>query len=410
MRTVTYTSFFQFRRPAQAVQAGLLAALITILTGAWHASPYNNYILLAKAFLENHVWIDWPGPYIDALAYNGLHYVIEGPVPALLAMPFVALFGIGCSQSLLGAGLAGVAIGAAWLLFERLALDFASRVWLTVFFFAGTDLWWCATLGDVWFVAHLGAVACTMLALCELAGARRPVLVALWAAMAAGCRFSMLVAIPVYALMLLETHGIAVRETSPQPLLPKLDAQQIRRPLVPFLAMLGIWFAAWLRYNEARWQVPYDIGYTAWYHLDAAGNPDGSPFGLRYFWYQVQSFFWSWPERLDQAPWLRAQITGQGLPFTSPALVLALRAPLRSHAVRNLWLLTLLTAIPAFLYYVNGFAQFGMRHALDFEPFLLVLIALGIRRGMPIWGRVLCAYSALTGVWGVWYWHAVMGR
>ncbi len=48
-----------------------------------------------------------------------------------------------------------------------------------------------------------------------------------------------------------------------------------------------------------------------------------------------------------------------------------------------LWVAALLTAVPNFLYYVNGYAQFGMRHALDFEPFLVALMMLAVRDAFP---------------------------
>jgi len=51
------------------------------------------------------------------------------------------------------------------------------------------------------------------------------------------------------------------------------------------------------------------------------------------------------------------------------------------------------------------FAQFGMRHALDFEPFLVALMMLAVRQRMPIWGKALVAYSIAVGLWGCWYWQ-----
>jgi hypothetical protein len=99
-------------------------------------------------------------------------------------------------------------------------------------------------------------------------------------------------------------------------------------------------------------------------------------------------------------------MSGVALTWTSPALILALfaRGPLRWVAA--LAALTILTALPNFVYYVNGFAQFGMRHALDFEPFLVVLMLLAVRRNMPRWSYALIAYSIAVGLWGCWYWNA----
>ena len=64
-----------------------------------------------------------------------------------------------------------------------------------------------------------------------------------------------------------------------------------------------------------------------------------------------------------------------------------------------------MVAAPDFTYYLNGWYQFGMRHALDFMPFLIVLMALGVRSAMPWWGLALIGWSALAGWWGVWYWN-----
>jgi hypothetical protein len=93
------------------------------------------------------------------------------------------------------------------------------------------------------------------------------------------------------------------------------------------------------------------------------------------------------------------------LTWTSPALLLAFfaRSPLRWTIA--LWVATILVAVPNLLYYVNGFAQFGMRHALDFEPFLVALMLLAVRVKFPKWGYVLTAYSVAAGLWGCWYWH-----
>jgi hypothetical protein len=71
-----------------------------------------------------------------------------------------------------------------------------------------------------------------------------------------------------------------------------------------------------------------------------------------------------------------------------------------------MWLLAILTAVPNFVYYVNGYAQFGMRHALDFEPFLFVLMALALRRGANPAATLLVTYSMIAGAWGVWFWRA----
>lgn len=379
-------------RPAYV--AALIAFLVIWPISRGRATPYDSYVLLAQAFVHGHVWIDWPGPYIDALAYHGAHYVIEAPLPALLLMPFVALFG-GANQTLLAIVLAAVAVGAAWTMGERFGLAPATNAWMCGFLLAGTDLLWCAMLGDVWFVAHVAAVCFTLLALAELLGRRRGWLVALWAACAFESRFSLVVALPVYAYLL-----------ASDPERPFALAADWARALRGFVAVLIPVAILWVLYNQARWGTWYDIGYTAWYHQDPIGLPTGSPFRLQYLPYELYSFFVQAPTQLSGYPGLRPELTGVALTWTSPALVLALFARGAWRWVAALWIATLLVAAPNFLYYVNGFAQFGMRHALDFEPFLLALMMLAVRRRIPTWGYVLIAYSMAVGFWGCWYWNA----
>ncbi len=374
-------------RVKPAVVAGAVALVVTALISHLRATPYNNFVLLAQGLLHGRTWIDWPGSYIDALPYHGRYYVIEAPLPALLLLPFVALFGAQTNQTLLGVVLTGVAVAAAWELGERFGVRRSSIAWICAFLLGGTDLLWCATFGDVWFLAHVSAVCFTLLALVELAGAQRGWLVALFAACAFESRFSMLAALPVYLYLLFSSRSAK---------------DNVR--FLSLAAVLAAVAAVWVLYNVARWGTWNDIGYTAWYHQDQAGMPTGSPFRLMYLPYQLWSFFVQMPTQLPTFPGLRPELSGVALTWTSPALLLALfaRTPLRW--VVALWAAALLTAIPNFLYYVNGFAQFGMRHALDFEPFLVALMLLAARERLAWWGQVLIAYSCAAGVWGCWYW------
>ncbi len=375
-------------RVAPAVVAGLIAFAVTALLSHLRPTPYNNFVLLAQALLSGHAWIDWPGAYIDALPYNGHYFIIEAPLPAILLMPFVALLHGQTNQTALAAVLAAITIGATWELGERLGVRRSSIAWICAFFLAGTDLLWCAMLGDVWFIAHVSACCFTMLALLELSGKQRGWLVALFAACAVESRFSMILVLPVYAYLL--TAGT-----------PRAPA--VRR-LVSFGAALLPVAILWILYNEARWGTWNDIGYTAWYHQDQAGMPTGSPFRFEYLPSELWSFFVALPAFLPAYPWMRAEYSGVALTWTSPALLLAFLARSPARWVLALWACVMVVAAPNLLYYVNGFAQFGMRHALDFEPFLVALMLLAVRERFPRWGYVLVAYSIAVGLWGCWYW------
>jgi hypothetical protein len=113
-----------------------------------------------------------------------------------------------------------------------------------------------------------------------------------------------------------------------------------------------------------------------------------------------------YPDVANAIPWIRPSYSGVALTWTSPALIYALWARRPGKLVLAFWAAAILTAIPNFVYYVNGFAQYGMRHALDFIPFLVALMFLAARERLPLWARALIVYSCAASLYGVWYWNA----
>ena len=219
--------------------------------------------------------------------------------------------------------------------------------------------------------------------------------------------FSLTTVPSVYAYLLWSGRGLSLCAEE------ALEAVPSWTRLRGFAAVCTLALAGWLGYNEAMWGTWNDIGHTLYFHQDAYGQKTGSPFALAYVPYQLYSFFLrapvfvEWLQRV-QWPYLKADNAGIALTFTSPALILAFRARAPRVTVGALWAAALLVAVPNLLYYLNGWYQFGMRHALDFEPFLFVLMAIAVRERMSVWGYALCGYSAAVGTWGVWYWNTFM--
>jgi hypothetical protein len=378
----------------RAIVVGACAFIITMLFAHGRSTPYNNYVLFADALLHGHLWIQWPGEYIDAVLFEGHRYIVNDPVPGLLLLPLVAIYHEAANQTWLACLLAAVATAAGWRLARNLGVSELDADWLAVFLLLGTDLLWCAMLGDVWYLAHVSCVAFLLLALAECSGKRRPWLVMLWFALACGSRFPVVLTLPAFAYWI--AYGFA-------------EPERRVRALVPGLLTLVPFALAWIGYNEARWHVPWDIGHSVFYRQDVhVGGDSGGPFDLAYLPYQLYAFFVQLPSFSATAPFVIPTQDGQALEWTSPALLLAFFARGRRALIISLWCATALAAAPSFLYYVDGFVQFGMRHALDFEPFLFVLMALAARRGLGWIWTILISYSALAGMYGSWYWNAVL--
>jgi hypothetical protein len=376
----------QRREIAEPVAVGAISLIVFAISAHGRRTFYNNYVLLADAFLHGRVAISWPGRWIDAVDFHGAHYVIEGPAPAFLMLPQVALSGTSANQTVTSLAVGAVAMAAAAVLLMRLGVAFPARVWLLLFLAAGTDLWWASQLGDVWMFAHVCAVAFTLMALIGAVGWRHPWLVGGLAGLAVLSRFPLLLAVPFFVY-------VAWRNS--------------RRAALLFVAGMAPLALFWLWYNEVRWGTWLDVGYVLFYRQDVIGSPTGVPFQLKYLPYQLHSFFVQGPDLVAQWPFVIPSLSGVALTFTSPALLFAAWARRPLLAVGACWGAAALVAAPSFLYYTNGYAQYGMRHALDFEPFLFVLMALAARGGLPLAARAATAWSCAVGTYGVWYWTTI---
>ena len=378
----------------RALWFGIVATFAAALGARVAPTRFNNYVLFADALLHHRFWLVDPPATIDAVFFRGHYFIVNDPVPGLLLVPVVALLGLATNQTALAVFLGGIAAGLSWLLAERLEIAARPRLVLCAFFFAGTDLWWCSAIGDVWFVAQVSAVACTLLALAELARARpRGWLVGLGYALAIGSRFTMVMALPAIGYFVVRGN---LGQRPP-------EAGGSRRAL-GFGLVVAAFFGLWIAYNRARWGHFWDSGHTIFYHEDSLGQPTGSPFSLANLPDQISSFFLAAPGLTNRFPYVLLSFRGTALTWTSPALAFAFTARRPQPGVAALWIATVAVAIPSLLYYVNGFSQYGMRHALDFEPFLFVLMLYASTRAFPKWVTVLSLVSIAASAYGLWFW------
>jgi hypothetical protein len=373
-----------------AALAGLVTVVVLGVFSGFRATVFNNFVWLADAWLQGKPYLPhFPGDYIDAIPYHGRAYVIEAPFPAVLMLPLVAVWGLQANQTAVSIVLGGAGAAAAWRV-ARLAG--VSRGWtalLVAFLVFGTSFAFCAADGSVWYVAHAGAVAFTLLAIAECLGSRVPWRVALWALCAAFCRYPMMLALPAYALAIW----------------PQIRARPAR--LIGAVAIGALFAVPSALYNYARWGTIADVGFTKFYYvMDFGATAGAPPFALHNLGAQLQFFFVQPPHLIASPPYLIAGTFGTALTYTSPALLIALFAPLRERAVQWLWFATACCALPAFLYYSTGMVQFGARHALDFIPFLYALMAYAIRARPSRWYVAPLVWSIVFGLveLAVWMW------
>ncbi|MBC5825661.1 MAG: hypothetical protein GIW99_04275 [Candidatus Eremiobacteraeota bacterium] len=363
-------------------------ALLAYLTssGLGHTA-YDNYVRLAQAFLHGSVSIPDPGPGIDALHYGSRFYIIEGPLPALFVLPAVMVFGVNANQSFVCVVCGAVAVTATDIVLGRMEVSQYARNATLAFVAVGTVLWWCTAFGAVWMYAHVAAVMLAMLVLAEMYGKRRAWLIGFLLVAAALSRFPLVLSAPPLIWWVLSES---------------VPSERARR-FASLCAGVAPLLLLYVAYNVARWGVPSDIGYTVWYHQDQVGQPTGSPFRLEYLPFNLYSLVMLAPEFSRAFPWFRPTSFGVSLTLTSPALAIALAGLRRNRESVALGTAAVLVALPSLFYYVNGFEQFGMRHSLDFLPFLIPLVGRGLERVPRIFAASSIGYSVAANAYGMWY-------
>jgi hypothetical protein len=361
---------------------GALAVFVAFLalysTTTSFPTPFNAHVIQAVAFLHGHAWIDLPSCCIEHAEYNGKYYQLHPPLPAILLIPFVAIWGNDTNQTSASIAIAAISVALAWLMLGRIRLTVSSRVWLTIFFGAGTILWFEATAGGSWQLSMIVAVAFTMAGLAELFGDARPTIIGLAAGLAALARYDLAFVWPVWML------------------LTYLKRPSLRELLwlTPGFILATLIYAG---FNEVRYESFFDRGVFLF-------APSTQLFSIRYVPGNLFVLLFTGPKLDSTFPYIHPVPGGQALLLTSPAFVLAFRPSFRRLVPTALLVATVISMTPSLFYWANGATQFGTHHYVHAFPFLFALMALGLPCGKTDQlTRVLICYSVLLIAYGVWH-------
>ena len=377
----------------------------------------GDFFYLADAFLNGRTWLLGGRGAWDNVVIGSHVYVPFAPFPAFLLVPLVALVGpitADTWQPIVNAGLAAIDVGLAYALAARIGvIRLSDRTWIAILLGFSTQIWWVTTRGGVWHTGHLVATALTLLALIELFGRRRMLLVGLAGGAAFLTRAPLVVAMPVYGLWVLVRDAGDVAFTARFRRLRvhgSLATSAVRSaPLREwFLLTLGfvpsLLFYLW--YNAERFGSPLESGYgMASLPAFLEAQRRQGLFAVAHLGMNLDYLLWHLPKLIPEFPFFRPDGLGMSILLTSPGLLLAVRAPWHD---RRTWLLAgafVITLVPSLLYYGGGWLQFGYRYALDAIPFAVALAAMAAaRRGRIALGwKVLIVFGVLVNAAGAWW-------
>jgi hypothetical protein len=435
------------KRSSSTFLVFLLAFIAYAISSQVWAHPISlapHYVYLAHSLLHGHVdLIQLPPVTYDLLQYNSHWYVAGSPMPSILMLPFVAIFGVNFSDVLFSVVLGAINVALVYSLLGKfinhgdtentekykslrasVVISESSRRWLTLLFALGTPQWYLAALGTYWFTAHTVTIFFTLLATREALTKQRWFLSGLWLACAGFARPTALALIPFFAILIIKLD--AHWDERPSDLIKlssRLRAFVVKS--IPFIAAIIIGLAAHGLYNTARFGSIGDFGYsyvagaeniTSTYAKYGGFNPRFLPCDLSVSllappeingW--VPGFIKNSCDYLIQganisdtsAPIVPNPL-GMSIFIVTPALLLVFNARRRDPIIIAAWLGFFATMIPLWMYHNTGSLQFGYRYLFDAAPMWLILLAAGIGE-MKWWKRGLILISIAINLWGFWW-------
>ncbi len=371
-----------------------VSTLVYLLTSPKDPQALDYFNRLADAFLHGRYWLTEAPSWLNELVPigPGRWVVPYPPMPALLALPFVALFGPDFPAQVYSSIYAGLAVGVVYLVLGRLNLQIRDRqrFALTGVFAFGTVFWFIAVSGSAWYFAHVSAVLLFSLA-CLAALTKQPAWIAgLLLGCATLCRLPIGLGLPFVAAAQVGLPGLTELRDRLRHDLPSI----VRTAVVFGIGLAGpaliyIWF------NLERWGTLTDQSYVM-----IPGVLDDQFYvkhGIESIWYIPRNLFaiflrsWNY---VDDPPFLQPSWWGLGIFLTTPLFLWLFKGRIRDPRVAWALLATALISIPVLMHGNVGITQFGYRFSLDFQVPLFVILATVVARG---WSRLMTA-AAIASV------------
>lgn len=361
-----------------AVMAAVVYAIFALYKGPlWSETSTNYFSYLADAFLHGQLYLRLMPPNTHDLVYFQNHYYLYWPpLPAILLMPLVALFGVHVSDVLvvLVIGATNVAIVAQVLrkADERgiVSLDKNRRALIVLFFAFGSVLFPLAPLGGVWamgqFVGFLfGGLA--YLAVLTFRGWKAFFFtgLALGLAFLARNHIFLIGIWPAYYLLTTHWNG------------------GFKKIIFwALLALIPVIFAegCYLTYNYVRFGNPMQLGLD-YHEMAPLFLSDYKKYGAFNLHYLPVNFYYQYI--YYPFPWQSDSFMGGSLFLLSPILFTTFAGIANGKprvSVLFLCIAILMTSVPILLLMGTGWVQFGPRYTLDFTMPLILLVGIGIKK------------------------------
>lgn len=361
--------------PAALVLVFAIFAGLIIYRAAWFGID-KHFSLLAASFIQGDLFLNPnnlpDGDYVD---YRGKQYLFFGPMPSVLLMPPVMIWGKNFPQMALSIGSLVITYFSVFLISRKLKFTRIDSLWLANFFVFGTVLYFVSLINISAYIVQAVGTAFFFLSLVEYFTKRRWLVIGMLVAAAGATRITLFGLAVFYILEIIRLrHG--------QDFNFKRAFILLIIPIIFSASLLGL-------YNFRRFHSFFDTGYTRNVSVldkNYLNNKLGY-FSPVHIPANLYIMFFAPPEPLKRDsvefvlkfPYLKANPFGMAILFTSPLFIYLVRTRKEGY-VSSAILGIIVLALPSLTYFGIGFTQFGYRYSLDFLP-LVFLILLAALRG-----------------------------
>lgn len=356
----------------------IIAAQRGSITGTSSAPYFNN---LADAFMHGQLSLRLiPANQHDLAFFNGQYFMYWPPFPAIILMPFIALFGVGFSDVFFTLAIGALNVTLVAYTFRivdqqnLIPIDANGRGILTIFFAFGTVHLFLSSLGIVWFTSQVIAFLCSILAF--LAAIRLKGYPAFFfTGLALACATltrNHLIFLGIWpAYFLLQSH----KSSNIKNIISYLFVAAL--PIIIAVVVIGL-------YNYLRFGNILEYGLT-YQDFGDFFRPYFQKFGHFNIHYLPTNFYYNFI--FYPFPTSDTTLMGGSLFLLSPLFFAGFWAIMDSDTRKSVIMLCLTIiaiTIPILMNIGTGWKTFGPRYTLDFTLPLLLLTAIGFRN-WPKW-------------------------
>jgi hypothetical protein len=332
---------------------------------------------LTKSFLTGHLYLaNNYTTWTDASYYKGFTYWPQGFFPALLLTPFAfskVLFHQGLIQFILNL----INLILLYKISLQITKNKLTSLWLSFAYMFSTAYIMVGIFSLSWWFAQVVATSALLLALYELLYKKRWYLIGVYSSIALTTRIDLIIAVMFFLIVIFFS-----RENSKQKL------NQFFQFLFPIFAGLTTVFA----YNFMRFGSIFEFGYK--YHIPALPQTrtflkQYGAWNIFYFPTNIYYLFFKGPDAIVAkntkyliAPFIKADYWGMSIFFTSPIFLWCFKANLKEKLIKPALTTTVLLLLFILGYFGIGANQYGFRYALDFYPFLFIILCSAFKPGM----------------------------